>query len=164
MERAMKTFVDAAGRTWTIALNLGTAMTVKDRLGVDLLRPEDGDPPLLTRLGTDELLLGEILCALLEGQFDAHKVTVEDVRAAFDGAALLAAQTAFYEELISFFRSRGRQDRAMAVEKQMALINAAVKAVEMRIEGLDIDETIRGAIRGAISGALPEASASTPGR
>ena len=127
---------------------------------MDLLRPEDGDPPLLTRLGTDEMLLGEVLCALLEGQFEAQKVTAEDVRAAFDGSTLLAAQTAFYEELISFFRSRGRQDRATAVEKQMALIDAAVKAIETRIEGLDVD----GTIRGLISGASPEASVSTPGR
>jgi len=29
----MKTFTDAAGRNWTIALNLGTAMAVKDTLG-----------------------------------------------------------------------------------------------------------------------------------
>jgi hypothetical protein len=53
----MKTFNDAAGRTWTISLNLGTAIAVKDALGIDLLQPEQGDPPLLTRLGTDELLL-----------------------------------------------------------------------------------------------------------
>ena len=77
----MKTFTDAAGRTWTIALNLGTAMAVKDKLGVDLLQPEAGDPPLLTRLGTDELLLGEVLCALLGEQFDAHKAIVADVTA-----------------------------------------------------------------------------------
>ena len=156
----MKTFTDAAGRTWTIALNLGTAMQVKDRLGVDLLTPEDGDPPLLTRLGTDELLLGEVLCALLEGQFETHNVTPEDVRAAFDGAALLAAQTAFYEELIDFFRSRGRADRAKAVAKQEKLIDAAVTAIEARIERIDVDE----AIRGAMSGASPARSASTPGR
>ena len=77
----MKTFTDAAGRTWTIALNVGTAVAVKDSLGVDLLQPEmpyAGDlpseasakegPPLLTRLGADELLLGEVLCGLLAGR------------------------------------------------------------------------------------------------
>ena len=85
----MKTFTDAAGRTWTISLNLGTAMAVKGKLDVDLLQPEAGDPPLLTRLGTDEMLLGEVLCALLEGQFETHKVTADDVRAAFDGQTLL---------------------------------------------------------------------------
>jgi len=31
---------DAAGRTWTIALNLGTALAVKEKVGVELLRPE----------------------------------------------------------------------------------------------------------------------------
>jgi len=155
----MKTFTDAAGRTWTITLNLGTAMAVKEKLGLDLLQPEAGDPPLLTRLGTDELLLGEVLCALLETQFEANKVTAEDVRAGFDGTTLLAAQKAFYEELVGFFRSRGRSDRARAVETQERMIDAAVKAIETRIESIDIDETIRG----AMSGSLPEPSESIPG-
>ena len=145
----MKTFTDAAGRTWTLTLNLGTAMKVKATLNIDLLQPEAGDPPLLTRLGTDEMLLGEVLCAMLEGQFETHKVTADDVRAGFDGQTLLAAQKAFYEELIGFFRSRGRNDRAKAVAKQMAMIDAAVTAIETRIDGIDIDETIRGAMSGA---------------
>ena len=154
----MKTFTDAAGRTWTIALNLGTAMAVKDKLGVDLLQPEAGDPPLLTRLGTDELLLGEVLCALLGEQFDTHKVSDADVRASFDGGTLLLAQQAFYEELIDFFRKRGRADRARAVETQMKLIEKAVKAIETRIEGFDLDQ----AIHGAMSGSSPDASESAP--
>ncbi|NLW85664.1 MAG: hypothetical protein GXY38_02190 [Planctomycetes bacterium] len=154
----MKTFTDAAGRTWTLTLTLGTAMKVKAKLDIDLLQPEAGDPPLLTRLGTDEMLLGEVLCAMLEGQFETHKVTDDDVRAGFDGQTLLAAQKAFYEELIGFFRSRGRNDRAKAVAKQMAMIDAAVTAVETRIDALDIDATIRG----AMSGASPEVLASAP--
>jgi len=36
----MKTFTDRAGRTWTVTLTLGTAMTVKEQLGVDLLQPD----------------------------------------------------------------------------------------------------------------------------
>ncbi len=154
----MKTFTDAAGRTWTLSLTLGTAMAVKAKLDIDLLQPESGDPPLLTRLGTDEMLLGEVLCAMLEKQFETHKVTADDVRAAFDGQTLLAAQQAFYEELISFFRFRGRNDRAKAVAKQMAMIAAAVTAVETRLDALNIDETIRG----AMSGASPEALDSVP--
>ena len=156
----MKTFTDTAGRTWTLSLTLGTAMAVKAKLDVDLLQPEAGDPPLLTRLGTDEMLLGEVLCAMLEKQFESHKVTDDDVRAAFDGQTLLAAQKAFYEELIDFFRSRGRNDRAKAVAKQMAMIEAAVTAIETRIDGIDIDETVAG----AMSGESPEASESIPAR
>jgi hypothetical protein len=154
----MKTFTDTAGRTWTISLNLGTALQVKDALGIDLLQPEAGDPPLLTRLGTDELLLGEVLCALLGSQFEAHQVSAADVRASFDGQTLLAAQKAFYEELVDFFRQRGRADRARAVETQATMIEKAVAAIETRIEGLDIDA----AIAGAMSGSSPEPSASIP--
>jgi hypothetical protein len=158
----MKTFTDAAGRTWTIALNLGTAMAVKDKLGVDLLQPESGDPPLLTRLGTDEMLLGEVLCALLESQFETHKVTAAQVRCAFDGKTLLAAQKAFYEELIDFFHSRGRNDRAKALSKQMALIDAAVVAIEAKIDlidprklidpGMMVDTVIQGVKSGGSQG------------
>jgi hypothetical protein len=156
----MKTFQDAAGRNWTIALNLGSALAVKDKLGIDLLQPEAGDPPLLTRLGIDELLLGEVLCALLAEQFETHKVTAADVRSGFDGGTLLRAQQAFYEELVDFFRQRGRMDRAKAVETQMRLIQAAVAAVETKIGQIDIDQ----AIRGAMSGGSPGSSGSIPGR
>ena len=182
----MKTFTDIAGRTWTISLDLGTAMAVKDALGIDLIQPEAGYPgpegtPLLTRLGTDELLLGEVLCALLASQFEAHRVTDADVRASFDGQTLLAAQTAFYEELVDFFRQRGRADRARAVETQATMIDKAVKAIETRIEGIDVDKIINETMSnetvgmsrrspegtetdGAMSGSSPEVSASIPGR
>lgn len=154
----MKAFTDRAGRSWTVTLTLGTAMTVKEQLGVDLLQPEAGDPPLLTRLGTDEMLLGEVLCAMLQQQFETQGVTAEEVRNGFDGQTLLAAQKAFYEELIDFFQSRGRTDRAKAVAKQVKMIDAAVTAVGTRIDALDIDQTIAG----AMSSESPEALASTP--
>jgi hypothetical protein len=156
----MKTFTDKAGRTWTISLSLGTAMMVKEKLGVDLLQPEQGDPPLITRLGTDEMLLGEVLCALLGNQFEAYKVTEADVRMSFDGQTLCAAQQAFYEELVDFFQNRGRMDRAKAVAKQMQLIEKGVKAIETRIDALDVGNLIDG----AMSGRLPEQLESTPGR
>ena len=154
----MKSFNDAAGRTWTLALNLGTAMAVRDKLGIDLLQPEQGDPPLLTRIGTDEILLGQVVFALLEKQFEAQGVTETDVYASFDGETIMAAQTAFYEELINFFQNRARPDRAKAVQKQMDLITAATKAAETTIDSLDIDK----AIDGAMSGALPDSLGLTP--
>lgn len=155
----MKTFNDAAGRTWTIALTLGTAMYVKNRLEIDLLQPEAGEPPLLTRLGTDEMLLGEVLCALLESQFEAHKVSEADVHNAFDGKTLLAAQKAFYDELTDFFQSRGRMDRAKAVAAQARLIEKATAAVERKIAAMDLDRLVDG----ALSGSWPGPSGLTPG-
>lgn len=154
----MKKFSDTAGREWAITLNLGTAMAVKDQLGVDLLQPEQGDPPLLTRLGTDEMLLGEVICCLMADQFESHNVSDADVRASFDGATLLAAQQAFYDELIDFFRLRGRTDRARAVETQAEMIGAAIRAATDQIDRIDVTQ----AIAGAMSGSLPGASTSAP--
>ncbi len=154
----MKSFNDAAGRTWSLALTLGTALHVKNKLAIDLLQPEAGEPPLLTRLGTDEMLLGEVLCALLESQFEAHKVTDADVRMAFDGKTLLAAQKAFYDELTDFFQSRGRMDRAKAVAAQATLIEKATAAIESKIDTMDLDQLVDG----ALSGNWQEPSGSTP--
>jgi len=153
----MKTFSDAGGRIWTISLTLGTAQAVKKQIGVDLLQPEAGDPPLLTRLGTDELLLGEVIAALLMGQFEANRSNESDLMASFDGATLAAAQEAFYQELIDFFQNRGRPDRARAVAKQRDLIKAAVLALDREIAAIEIEATLSG----AMSGASQEASEST---
>jgi len=161
----MKQFCDKTGRSWTISLTLRTAIEVRDKLGVDLLQPEQGSPPLLTRLGTDEIMLGEVICALLGDQFEKHGVTAAQVRGSFDGSTLLAAQKAFYEELVDFFQSRGRTDRARAVLAQMQVIEAAIRAAETRIEAIDIERTIEEAerrleetIRGGTFGSPPEAS------
>ena len=170
----MKTFNDTAGRTWSVALNLGTALAVKDALGVDLLQPEQGDPPLLTRLGTDEMLLGEVLCCMLAGQFEANHVTDDELRRSFDGATLLAAQNAFYQELADFFRSRGRTDRARMIERQKAMIDAGIRAIETRVEAIDVHQTIEQRMKqvdamlaetaGGMSGESPAASTSIPAR
>ena len=100
-------------------------------------------------------------------------------RAGFDGATLLAAQKAFYEELVGFFRSRGRSDRARAVETQERMIDAAIKAIETRIESIDIDTVIDQTLAdpglprrspegtetgGATSGSSPAPSGSIPDR
>ena len=148
----MKTFNDKDGRVWEISLTLDSAIRVKDALDVDLLQPELGDPPLITRLGTDEMLLGAVICTLLGDQFDSHGLSEKQVRQSFDGATLMAAQTAFYEELVDFFRNRGRADRAGAIAKQAQVISLATKQIAEKIESLDVGETIRG----AMSGKLPE--------
>jgi len=143
----MHIFKDNAGRDWSLSLTIGNAMMVKDRLGIDLLQPEVGDPPLLTRLGTDEMLLAEVIAALLESQFELHKVDVAQVYQCFDGPTFGRAHEAFYKELIDFFHQRGRQDRAKAVEKQMQMILAGAKAAETKVAGINVDAVIDRAMK-----------------
>lgn len=157
----MKTFTDTQNRTWTLNLTLGMAMAIKARCGMDLLQPELGDPPAMTRLGTDEYALGEVLLVLLEGQLEASGLDADGLRAAFDGKTLLAAQSALYDELIDFFRMRGRGDRAKAIEKQKATIEAAIETAQDRVEALSVSEAVREAFEtaGTPSGSSPAPSA-----
>ncbi|HEV57106.1 MAG TPA: hypothetical protein ENN87_06360 [Phycisphaerales bacterium] len=151
----MRTFADNAGRTWTITLTIDAAKRVKRLLDVNLLELEAGDPPLLTRLGTDVILLCDVIYVLIKPQADAAGLTDEQFGAALGGEAILAAQTAFYEELVDFFRKLGRTDLARAVDAQRRLIDLAVARIETRIETLDLET--------AISRTLGEPSASTGG-
>jgi hypothetical protein len=145
----MQIFKDNAGRDWSLSLTIGNAMLVKDRLGIDLLQPEVGDPPLLTRLGMDEMLLAQVIATLLESQFELHKVDAAQVYQCFDGPTFGRAHEAFYKELIDFFQQRGRRDRATAVEKQREMIFAASQAAQRKVEGINVNALINRAIRQA---------------
>ena len=159
----MKTFTDTAGRTWTIALTIDAAKRVKGLLDVNLLELESGDPPLLTRLGTDVILLCDVIFALVKPQADANGVTDEQFGAALGGEAILAAQTALYEELVLFFQGLGRSDLAKAVDTQRRMIDLAVSRIETRIDKLDLEAAIETTL-GDSSTSWPASAASPPDR
>ena len=144
----MKIFKDAIGREWKIIVTLGAAMDIKERFDIDLLRPEEGDPPQLTKLATDEYLLAEIIAALLEDQFEEKGINARDVFKNFDGDTLAASHKAFYEELIDFFRVTARADRAEAVIKQAEMISLGIDVAVNRIKDYDskaaVDEAMSG--------------------
>jgi len=159
----MKTFADSAGRTWTVSLTLDSVKRVRDLLGVNLLELDQGEPPLLPRIGTDVILLCDMIFAILKPQADAAGVSDAEFGAALGGEVIMAAQKAFYEELVGFFRQLGRGDLARAVEAQQRMILLAVAAVERRIEGVDVEGEIEKTL-GSWSGSSPASSGSTPGR
>ncbi|MDR1493987.1 MAG: hypothetical protein LBT05_14895 [Planctomycetaceae bacterium] len=142
----MQTFKDNTNRDWGISLTIGSAMLVKEKLGVDLLQPETGDPPLMTRLGTDEMLLAQVIATLLESQFELHKIDANQIYQSFDGATFARAHEAFYKELIDFFQNRGRPDRAKAASKQMKMIQAGVQAAMIKIDGIEVETVIEQAM------------------
>jgi hypothetical protein len=133
----MKAFTDNAGKTWSVSMTIDSVKRVRDLLGVNLVEPEAGDPPLLTRLGTDEILLCDVVFCLIKPQADKLGVTDEDFGRALGGDAILAAQTALYEELIDFFLKRGRPDRAKAVAAQKKMIEMAIERVKIKLESMN---------------------------
>ncbi|MFA5291952.1 MAG: hypothetical protein WC496_02845 [Phycisphaerae bacterium] len=118
-------------------MTIDSVKRVRDLLGVNLVEPEAGEPPLLTRLGTDEILLCDVVYCLIKPQADQLGVTDSDFGRSLGGDAILAVQTALYEELIDFFQKRGRPDRAKAASAQKEMIELAVERVKMKLEAMN---------------------------
>ena len=139
----MHAFTDMEKREWKICLTIADIKRVKSLVQADLLQLNLGDPPLLTRLGTDIILLCDVIFAICKPQADEAKVTDEQFGAALGGDAILAAQKALYDELTDFFRQLGRRDLAKAVEKQAEIIKLAVQAAETRIDEINLETVIK---------------------
>lgn len=157
----MQGFSDSAGRAWTITINISAIKRVSDLVGVNLANLLDGSPPLLTRLGTDVVLLCDVIFALVKPQADVAEVTDEDFGRSMGGDAILSANDAFWAELTAFFRQLRRTDTARAIERQAAMVQTAVAAVEQRINDLDIDGLIQKSLGDSV-GNSPESSELTP--
>jgi hypothetical protein len=139
----MHSFKDNKGRCWDIELTIGAAKRVLELLKIDLLQPETGDPPLLQRIGSDEILLVDTVFVLIKPQADIQAIKDEDFGAALDGRAALDMQKAFYDELIDFFRSRGRTDRETAAVKQKEILEKVIALGTEELERFNPDEELR---------------------
>jgi hypothetical protein len=133
----MKKFTDSAGREWAVSITIGAVKRLKGLLDVDLMNLQEGDPPLLARLGTDAILLCDTIFVLVKPQADKLGVSDVEFGESLGGDVILAAQTAFWEELQSFFQKLGRTDLARAVAAQARLIEKAVSLATARIESLN---------------------------
>ena len=151
----MKTFTDSAGRTWTISITVDAIKRVKDLVGVNLADVTEGDPPLLTRLETDLVLLCDVIYALIKPQADQHPsggISDEQFGQALGGDAILAAHDAFWGALSDFFHQLRRLDQVRAIEKQQKLVGVAVAVADKQIDGIDLDKLVSEAMDGALDG------------
>jgi hypothetical protein len=133
----MKPFTDSAGRTWTIAMTIDSVKRVRDLLDINLVEPEAGEPPLITRLATDVILLCDTIYCMVKPQADKLNVTDAEFGAALGGDAILNATVAFYQELSDFFLASGRPDRSKAIAAQQKMIQLAVERVKQAIEAIN---------------------------
>ena len=157
----MKAFKDSTGREWTLSITIDAVKRIRDLLKIDLLDLFGGEPPLLTRLDTDVILLCDTIFVAVKPQADTAGVSSEQFGAALGGDAIIAARDAFMEALSDFFQSLRRPEVVKAISKQTELVAAAVNLAGLRIESLDVPKMLSETF-GATSTNLPASSASTP--
>lgn len=122
----MHQFKDSTGETWELAITGATIKRVWDLLHVDLGKLLDGNPPLLTRLDTEIVLLVDVIYVCLKLVADRRNVSDLDFAGRLSGEALRHAHDALMEELVDFFRQLGRTDLAQAGQEQQALLHQTV--------------------------------------
>jgi len=152
----MKTFVDNAGRTWTVAVNVDAIKRVRTLCAVNLLEIVEGD--LLGRLANDPILLCDVLYAVCKPELDAKSVSDEDFGRAMGGDVIEAATAAFLEEMVGFFPSPKRAVLAKALGKLRVLEERALRAVETRLD----DPRLLAEVEKQLAALEAEAGAATP--
>ena len=163
----MKTFVDNAGRTWTVAINVDAIKRVRDLADVNLLEVIEGK--LLERLIGDPVLLCDVIYSVCKPEADAKNVTDVDFGRAMAGDAIDGGTTALLEDLVDFFPQGRRRVLAKALAKLRKFETAALSAVEVRLDSPELDRRLAADLAaleaeppGNSSGSAPESSPSTP--
>ncbi len=162
----MKTFVDNAGRTWTIQVNVDVIRRVRDLVKVNLLEVVEGK--LLEQLISDPLLLCDIIYVICKPEADAQKISDVDFGRAMAGDAIDGATTALLEELVDFFPAGRRRVLSKALARLRKFETAALTAVETRLESPELENQLQNLLAvqrstpSNSSGSAPECSESTP--
>jgi len=141
----MKTFKDAAGHEWNIRLTLGLARNVMDKLGINLLHPEEQGTSGTTLLEalTDPFKVAEIVEILLSREFEKRSVSSEDViMGDWDGSTIEAAYQSLLGELVLFFESQGQRARAKMIAKIDETTRLAMAKTSERLDALDVPKMI----------------------
>jgi hypothetical protein len=166
----MKTFIDNAGRTWTVAINVNAIKRVKGLTGVNLLDVVNGDSGdhdggLLGRLSSDPILLCDILYAVCKPEADTRNVSDEDFGRAMAGDAIDAGTTALLEELVDFFPQAKRRVLDKALRKLRSLEARVIDLAQQRLDSPQIDALIEQAMQdtGAVPSMASGSSPSSPG-
>jgi len=139
----MRTFVDTAGRTWTIAVNVDAVKRVRDLLKEDLL--DIGN--ILPRLMFDPILLCDVIYVICKPQADQLNISDVDFAGAMAGDTIAAAKSAFLEELVDFFPEQSqRETLRLAIEKSRMFEQKAKEMIKAKLNSPKLAQEIEAAL------------------
>ena len=149
----MKEFKDINGKIWQVRITLGACKYVKDQTGFDMLHPEapQGEEPIgfLERISTDSFFDLKLIILLSKQSIreNGYQDYAEDeLLDLFDGATYQAASKAFYEEYQNFFRTIGKEQLALYIEKVLEIVNYQNELVDAKLKSIDTKEIVESAI------------------
>lgn len=169
----MRTFKDSQNNSWSIDLNVGTVIRVKQESGgrFDLFDPAshpDGGPRelcsiLFAEQMADWSTIWEVLYLLVRPQLAGTYDSADAFGQAMAGDCLVAAQKELLAEWKDFFRALQRPDLAVMLEKQLAYQAKAIELVEEKLASpalATIDARVEAAMERTLSERLGDWEAS----
>jgi hypothetical protein len=133
----MQTFTDIHGRTWTVAISIGTVKRVKNRLGIDMLDIQ----PFMKQV-QDIMTLCDVLYVVCQDEAEKNGMTDEQFASVLAGPTLRTAREAFMEAFLAFFpdpkigaKLRVVKDKYNAVgDRMLALVEKKMPQIVNRID------------------------------
>ena len=159
----MNTFKDVNGKSWTVAVTVGSAMRVKEMCQIDLLKLDES---LYAELGDPYKLVG-VLYALCMKQAESSSITPEQFGEGLCGDAIEHATDALLGAVADFFPSRRRtllQKMTTAIKgvESLQLQKAETALENVNVEQIVSDLMAKANVSGESSSKLPEPSGSPP--
>lgn len=165
----MKSFKDAAGQAWDIAVNLQTRALVSARTGIDLFLIGSGDRHTVELLQSPSHSF-DVLVTLCESQMQSRGITLEQFGASLNSDQVVnAAITATVEAVFDFFQNPQakvlRASLMMALKIMQEEQQTAATQMEAFLTSPEFEAKLRAEILGeqpkANAGDSPESSGST---
>ncbi len=147
----MKQFIDNAGRTWGISINVDAIKRVREVLSVNLLDAVEGK--LIERLVGDPILLCDVIFVLCQPEATARNISDEDFGRSMAGDAIDAATTSLLEELVDFFPKTRRQLLTKALEKLKLLEAKAIALIDQKLDDPKLEANLERELNAAFSAA-----------
>ena len=144
----MHTFIDNAGRTWTLAVNVGAIKRVRALCGIDLaniISIEPGKNPdvtVLMQLSNDPVLLVNTIYAICKLEADTKNISDEDFGQAMAGDAIENATTALLDEVVDFFPSAKRAIFQKILSASRRFANKTKEALNNLLADPELDAKI----------------------
>ena len=157
----MQRFVDNAGRTWVIQINVAAVKRVRGLLDIDLYNLVVDRFAGLKNLIADPVQLIDVVYVLCKAEADAQGISDEQFGAGFSGDTLHAASQAFLAELIDFFPDpRVRAGIRKVIDLSQEVSGHMMAEMEANLSQADPEAMARKLI--ASFGTAPGSSESTP--
>lgn len=142
-------FTDSTGQEWSVALNMGTLVKLKED-GLDFLDvstdESEGQSSTYVRLQTNMSDLASCLEILTEDQRGDLGMDLATFLPRLDGHTLGVGKEAVYKEWLNFSLDSGSPMLIAMLEKWMKDWPAMVEQVRAKVDGLPLKEFIQKAL------------------